>query len=75
VTAKVSFLPNVARCELCPVGVACMQVDGVWLCESCVEVLVPVPEPLRTVSLAGETDAREGPSLLKTLETLLRSTP
>jgi hypothetical protein len=73
VTANVSFLPNVVRCETCDVGTACMQADGVWLCESCFEVLVPVPEPWQTVTLETEEEACEAPSLLQTLQALLRS--
>jgi hypothetical protein len=44
----VSFLPNVVRCELCPLGIAAAVIDSVWVCEECAQVLGVFPSRMRT---------------------------
>jgi hypothetical protein len=75
VTAKVSFLPNVTRCETCEVGVACMVADQVWLCQTCAEVLGAVTTSMQMstpVSEVAPQPAGGPPSLLDVINTVLR---
>jgi ribosomal protein L37AE/L43A len=74
---NLAFLPNVVRCETCERGVARMQVDGVWVCEACLEVLVPSPAPFQMTALAPETEVETGeaPSLFEIVDRLIRQVP